>query len=309
MAFLFPFRKIKLGQSLTQAIPNAPRASAGSLRTVRPLLLSLQNGFFSFADFEEGEDNEEVLMTLCAELQRLFESFGDNAYVREKCCVPWLAESFTSLSNLLLRMMLHRDRNLRGAALGAYVAFIAACTSPTMVKNKIVPQVLELSEDQRDAFRQTGALVLPAALHCIRRCSSELQKGQRPQEATQDKQYTKDLQELKRQLITAYIRLCADKSCAIQIAAGQQLPLFVDFIAAEVEALQRGQPLQQKLSDGSFAEDAFEGNNEIGELMVAAYTATQKFTMSLHVGSLCAVFSESKSQFLLPGLRHSPSVQ
>lgn len=233
-------------------------------------------------EFEEGEDNEEVLMALCAELQRLFESFGDNAFVREKCCVPWLAEGFSSVSSLLLRMMLHRDRDLRAAALRAYAALISACTLPTFVKNKIVPQVLELFEDQRDAFRQTAALVLPAALHCVRRCSLELQKRQRPQEAAQDKQCIKDLQELKRQLITAYIGLCGDRNCAVQLAAGQQLPLFVDFIAAEVEALQRAQPLQQKLSDSGFAADAFEGDKEIGELMVAAYTATQKFTMSLH---------------------------
>ncbi|KAL8275783.1 hypothetical protein Esti_000346 [Eimeria stiedai] len=178
-------------------------------------------------DFEEGEDDEDVLMMLCNGLRESFQTFDGSKTARVKRSECLHTNAFSALLNLLLRILLHRDRELKMAAISAFGALLSASDVTFILRNNVLSHMLELSEDERDAFRQVAALALPATLH-----------------------------------------------------SGQQLPIFVDFIAEEVEALQHEQALQQKRVDGPVEEDAASSDADMGELMVAVYTATQKFTLS-----------------------------
>lgn len=230
------------------------------------------------AEFEEGEDDEDVLATLCNELRKFFDGRGKFTHGRDECPYIW-AGGLSIISSLLLRIMLHRDKELQTAALQAFSALVSTCDHVELLGNKVVFQVLELCEDKQSAPRQAAAALIPALLHCTRRCSADLLSKQRVPGTPEDSRALKALLELKRTLFASYVALCGDKSCSVQLAAGQQLPLFVDYVAAETEVLQQG------LSTQHVADDVTDGSSDgaVGELMVAVYTATQKFTLSLHV--------------------------
>ena len=255
------------------------------------------------ADFEEGEDDEDVLLVLCTELTGFLEGFDSVEQVRKKRPAPWAAEEFSAVFSLLLRIMLHRDRELKATALRAFVALTSACDDMAAVKNTVIDRVIELSEDQRDMFRQAAASLLPATLRWARRCLARLQTGPRAQEAAEHERSVDALLEAKQRLLNSYVKLCGDKNCAVQLAAGQQLPIFVEYIAAEVEALQQCQTLQQKPLSGTMDGCMAVGDGEIGELMIAVYTATQKLTLSINVrfvGSPCD--GKMLSRTALPGI-------
>ncbi|KAL8453153.1 hypothetical protein Emed_001023 [Eimeria media] len=228
-------------------------------------------------DFEEGEDDEGVLTALCDGLREFFESFDAAREDRSGC--PH-AKAFKSVLALLLRVLLHRDRELKVAALSAFGALLAASDLNLLMRNNVLSHMLELSEDERDAFRQVAALALPLTLHHARRCAAEMHSGRQTDENEEDADLAHAVLDFKQRLRASYVRLCGDKNSAVQLSAGQQLPVFVDHIAEEVEALQQEQGMQPKRIDGPGKEDAASNDADIAELMVAVYTATQKFTLS-----------------------------
>lgn len=234
-----------------------------------------------FAEFEEGEDNEHVLVVLCNELKKFFDGPKDFRCGREECPFLW-AGGLSIISSLLLRIMLHRDKELHAAASHAFAALVLSCNLAEFLGNKVAFQVLELCEDKQSASRQTAAGLLPTLLHCTRRCLADILARQGAQATPDDRRNLETLLELKGKLFDSYIALCGDKSCSVQLAAGQQLPTFVDYVAAEVEMLQRGLPTQQ-IVDGMTDTDSVGADTAIGELMIAVYAATQKFALSLHV--------------------------
>ncbi|KAL8454915.1 hypothetical protein Emag_001281 [Eimeria magna] len=240
-------------------------------------------------DFEEGEDDEGVLITLCNGLREFFEALdGDEASREDRSACPH-AKAFNAVLDLLLRVLLHRDRELKMAAMSAFGALLAASDFTLLLRNDIISHMLELSEDERDAFRQVAALALPATLHYARRCAAELHNGRQTGRSEQEADLAYAILDFKQRLRVSYVRLCGDKNSGVQLAAGQQLPVFVDYIAKEVEALQQEQALQPKRIDGPVKEDAASTDADIAELMVAVYTATQKFTLSPNVRHPCSI--------------------
>lgn len=238
-------------------------------------------------DFEEGEDDEGVLLALCNGLENFFEALDAGEGASKKHCGRGDTHMFSILSGLLLRILLHRDRELKAAALRAYVSLLKACYDPAVLQDIVIPQVFELSEDDRDVFRQAAAYILPDSLRCAHRCASQIQlQNKQHAHITENEQQPLDaIRDLKDQLLAAYVRLCGDKNCAVQLAAGQQLPVFMDYIAAEVEILQCEHDSQHKTPRKANEGAASASDGRIGELMVAVYTAAQKFTLSPNVGS------------------------
>ncbi|KAL8429843.1 hypothetical protein ACSSS7_006291 [Eimeria intestinalis] len=232
------------------------------------------------ANFEEGEDEEGVLMMLCNGLREFFEAFDGSRTTRERRSKSPHAKAFNALLDLLLRTLLHRDRELKMAAISAFGALLSASDITLVLQNNVLARMLELSEDERVAFRQVAALALPATLHYARRCAAELHSARQTNQSEQDADLAHAIFDSKQRLRLSYVRLCGDKNSAVQLAAGQQLPLFVDYIAEEVAGLQHEQASQQKRVDGPVEEDAASNDADIGELMISLYTATQKFTLS-----------------------------
>ncbi|KAL8439927.1 hypothetical protein Efla_004852 [Eimeria flavescens] len=115
-------------------------------------------------DFEEGEDDESVLMALCNGLKEFFETMGASKHGLGKGCGSLLAKALNGIPNLLLRILIHRDREIKLAAISAFQALLAATDGTLILQTDLISQVLELSDDQRDAFRQAAAMLLPAAL-------------------------------------------------------------------------------------------------------------------------------------------------
>ncbi|CDI75045.1 hypothetical protein, conserved [Eimeria praecox] len=264
-------------------LSDSPRVRKRGCRNIscifRALGRSVDEFLFFLQDFEEGEDNEDVLAILCNELKKFFDGSDSIRNGREEC--PYIWEGGLSIiSSLLLRVMLHRDKELRTAALQAFTALVSTCNHAELLGNKVTFQVLELCEDKQSTCREAAAALIPCLLHCTHRCSTDLAK-QRTQETPDDARVLETLLELKQKLFASYITLCGDKSCSVQLAAGQQLPLFVDYVAAEVEVLQQGSPPQQA-AEGAAQRGAAGAEGAVGELMIAVYTATQKFTLSLH---------------------------
>ncbi|CDJ47482.1 hypothetical protein, conserved [Eimeria brunetti] len=230
-------------------------------------------------DFEEGEDNEDVLATLCSELKGFFDGSDNRRNGRDECPHIW-AGGLSIVSSLLLRIMLHRDKELQAAALEAFRALVSSCSHAELLGSKAALQVLDLCEDKQSAPRQAAAALIPTLLHCTRSCSTNL-ANQELHGTPEDSGDFETLVELKQRLFASYIELCGDKSCSVQLAAGQQLPLFVNYVAEEVETLQQESSTQQAAA-GAIDRGSPATDGAIGELMVAVYTATQKFTLSLH---------------------------
>ncbi|OEH77758.1 hypothetical protein cyc_07267 [Cyclospora cayetanensis] len=238
------------------------------------------------AKFEESEDSEDVVMALCKELTTLFDAYGEGKRALTATPIGWTDEGVNALASLLLRILPHRDRELRESAQQAFTSLLAVCGHSAALKRQLMLRVLDLCGDGRDAFRLAAASLLPATLHCARRCCMELAeaRGSSAQVSSEATPSLHALRDLKQKLLAAYLALCGDKDCAVQLTAGQQLPRFVDFVAAEIETLQQEQPPvhapAEDAADGAAA--AAEDQGKIGELMIALYTATQKFTLSLH---------------------------
>ncbi|XP_026191149.1 uncharacterized protein LOC34623263 [Cyclospora cayetanensis] len=240
----------------------------------------------SVSEFEESEDSEDVVMALCKELTTLFDAYGEGKRALTATPIGWTDEGVNALASLLLRILPHRDRELRESAQQAFTSLLAVCGHSAALKRQLMLRVLDLCGDGRDAFRLAAASLLPATLHCARRCCMELAeaRGSSAQVSSEATPSLHALRDLKQKLLAAYLALCGDKDCAVQLTAGQQLPRFVDFVAAEIETLQQEQPPvhapAEDAADGAAA--AAEDQGKIGELMIALYTATQKFTLSLH---------------------------
>ncbi|CDJ35964.1 uncharacterized protein EMH_0019570 [Eimeria mitis] len=234
-------------------LSDSPRVRKRGCRNISRIFRALGKSVDEFLlflqDFEEGEDNDDVLAILCNELKGFFDGNEDPRNGRDECPYVW-AGGLSIISSLLLRIMLHRDRDLQTAALHAFTALLSTCNHAELLGNKATFQVLELCEDKQSAARQTAAIVIPSLLHCTRRCWTDLLEKQRAQGMPEDSHVLETLVELKQRLFTSYVELCGDRNCSVQLAAGQQLPLFVDYVAAEVEMLQQGFSTQQ-VADGA----------------------------------------------------------
>ncbi|CDJ62664.1 LOW QUALITY PROTEIN: hypothetical protein, conserved [Eimeria necatrix] len=267
------------------------------------------------SEFEVGEDDEEVLIALCDEIGKFFElsealndGNGGSKYL-------WAGKEIGMISSLLLRIMLHRSKELKAAALQAFTAFISRCNHADLLRTEVALRVLELSEEKQAAFRLAAASLIPTLLQSIRRCMSNIdaKHAKDPEKRTMEESRAFEaLADLKQRLLTSYVRLCGDKDCSVQLAAGQQLPTFVDCIAAEVDGLQQLSPIHDTAS-GVAEGGSATGEKQIGELMIAVYTATQKFTLSIHescrmqgVGAVAAMARRHAAAFRALGNNFLP---